>query len=222
MQLDIRPRSDLTTICSLRFPARLCDTALIPRHAAPLLAELLEDSPVTLIHGPRQCGKTTLAQLTGEPLGYSYVSFDDVVVRGAARSDPLGFATELPDRIVLNEVQRVPGSFSALKMAVDGRRIPGRFILTGSTNVLLVPNLSDSLAGRMQTVHLHPLSQRELERNTSATFLERLFAGTFGTGRTERLGSSLADRIVAGGYPAALTRPAGRRRSAWYRDYIDS
>lgn len=195
---------------------------MIPRHAAALVAESLEDSPVTLIHGPRQCGKTTLAQLAGEPLGYSYLSLDDDVARTAAQSDPLGFATGLPDRVVLDEVQRVPTLFSGLKMVVDRQRIPGRFILTGSTNVLLVPNLADSLAGRMQIVRLHPLSQSELEKNTSATFVKRLFAGAFETRRTERLGSSLADRVAAGGFPAALARPAGRRRSAWYRDYIDS
>ena len=158
----------------------------------------------------------------GEPLGYSYLSFDDHVARDAARRDPVGFVGRLPDRIILDEVQHVPSLFSALKISVDRNRVAGRFILTGSTNVLLVPNLADSLAGRMQTVQLHPLSQRELEKSTSATFVERLFAGAFSTHRTERLESGLADRIAAGGYPAALARPAGRRRSVWYRDYIDS
>ncbi len=198
------------------------ESTLIPRHAATLLAESLEDSPVTLIHGPRQCGKTTLAQLVGKPLGYSYLTFDDPVARSAAQSDPLGFAASLSDRVVLDEVQRVPSLFSGIKLSVDRERIPGRFILTGSTNVLLVPNLADSLAGRMQTVRLHPLSQRELEQSTSATLVERLFSGGFGTSRSERLGTSLVERIAAGGYPAALVRPAGRRRSAWYRDYVDS
>lgn len=187
-----------------------------------MLAESLQDSPVTLIHGPRQCGKTTLSQLASEPLGYSYLSFDDRVAQSAVHRDPLGFAAELPNRIVLDEVQRVPSLFLGLKTAVDRERIPGRFILTGSTNVFLVPNLADSLAGRMQTVRLHPLSQREIARVTSTTFVERLFARAFATRRTERLASNLVDRIAMGGFPAALARPEGRRRSAWYRDYIDS
>lgn len=75
----------------------------------------------------------------------------------------MGFVADLPERVILYEVQRVPTLFGALKMEVDRSRVPGRFVLTGSTNVLLVPNLSDSLAGRMETVRLHPLAQCELK-----------------------------------------------------------
>ncbi|HVY64428.1 MAG TPA: AAA family ATPase [Gammaproteobacteria bacterium] len=189
------------------------ETALYPRHAEPRLVEALADSPVVLIHGPRQCGKTTLARKVGEPRGYAYVSFDDDVARDAALADPAGFVTDLPDRAILDEVQRVPSLFAALKSAIDRRRQPGRFIMTGSANVLLVPRLSDSLAGRMQIIRLHPLTQCELARRP-AGFLDALFGGRFGTRRTERLGGDLAERIAAGGYPAALARPAGRRRAA--------
>ncbi len=101
---------------------------------------------------------------------------------------------------------------------------PGRFLLTGSANVLFVPHLADSLAGRMETLRLHPLSQHELAEHPegTATFVERLFAGTF-TGRPlPRLGRALAERIVAGGYPASLARSTARRRSSWYRDYVDT
>ena len=88
---------------------------------------------------------------------YWYVSFDDDVARAGAQSDPIGFVADLPERVILDEVQRAPEVFSALKLAVDRRRTSGRFLLTGSTNVLLVPALADSLAGRMQIVQLHPL-----------------------------------------------------------------
>ncbi len=195
---------------------------MLPRHAKPLLIESIEDSPVTLIQGSRQSGKTTLAQLVAEPLGYSYLNFDDDVARTTALNDPAGFVADLPDRVVLDEIQRVPGLFSALKIAVDRNRTPGRFILTGSSNVLLNARLSDSLAGRMQVVHLHPLSQSEIERSPSRTFVERLFCKAFDVRHTERLSGDLADRIAAGGYPAAIGRPPGRRRAAWYRNYIDS
>lgn len=192
-----------------------------PRQAEPLLLEALADSPVVLIHGPRQCGKTTLALALGERKGYDYVSFDDGVARAAAEADPAGFVDDLPQRVILDEVQRVPSLFTALKVAVDRQRTPGRFLLTGSANVLLLPKLSDSLAGRMAVLRLHPLAQCELARHASP-FLDTLFAGGFKTRRSERLGRSLAEVIVAGGYPAALARPAGRRRAAWYRDYIET
>jgi len=195
--------------------------AHFPRYAEPRLIEALADSPVVLIHGPRQCGKTTLAQVAGKRANYAYISFDDDVARGAAEVDPAGFVGELPERAILDEVQRVPGIFAALKLAVDRRRVPGRFLLTGSANVLLVPKLADSLAGRMEILRLHPLAQCEMARRAPG-FLDALFGDGFRTRRTERLADELASRIVAGGYPAALVRPAGRRRATWYRDYLDS
>jgi hypothetical protein len=197
------------------------DKALYPRFAEPRLTEALADSPIVLIHGPRQCGKTTLAQIIGERKGYAYVSFDDAVLCTAAQADPVGFAGDLPERVILDEVQRVPALFSALKVAVDRKRSAGRFILTGSANVLLVPKLADSLAGRMEIIRLHPLAQCELNRRTTS-FLDSLFAGNFKTRQTDRLASQLAEKIVAGGYPAALARPSERRRATWYRDYLDA
>ena len=122
-----------------------------PRSAEERLAEALEDSPVVLIHGPRQCGKTTLAQYacasqhltrdgdstvwastrpTRRPRNrdYAYISFDNAVVRDGARADPIGFVADLPERIILDEVQHVPSLFEALKMEVDRRRAPGRYM----------------------------------------------------------------------------------------------
>ena len=194
---------------------------LYPRYAGPRLQEALVDSPVVLIHGPRQCGKTTLARAVGEPLGYEYVTFDDDVARGAAEADPAGCVLDLPERAILDEVQRVSALFTAIKASVDRRRSAGRFLLTGSANVLLVPTLADSLAGRMEVLRLHPLAQGELERR-APDFIDRLFSAAFKIRRTERLGSELAARIVAGGYPAALQRTTERRRSTWYRDYLDA
>jgi uncharacterized protein len=194
---------------------------LYPRYAAAPLAEALGDSPAVLIHGPRQCGKTTLARAVGEPLGYAYVSFDDAVARGAADGDPIGFVHDLPERVILDEVQHVPSLFGAMKLAIDRERTPGRFILTGSANVLLVPRLADSLAGRMEILRLHPLAQCELERR-EPRFLDVLFGNGFGTRPSLRLGSELAERIAAGGYPAALARATVRRRANWYAGYLET
>ena len=191
------------------------------RFAAPGLIEALGDSPVVLIHGPRQCGKSTLARLVGDAHGYTYFSFDDDVARAAAERDPAGFVAELPARSILDEVQRVPALFRALKAVVDRQRTPGRFLLTGSANVLFVPALSDSLAGRMAIVRLFPLAQAELAARP-ARFLDTLFDAGFKTRRSERLGRHLADRIVAGGYPVALARTSPGRRRAWYQDYVET
>ena len=224
----------------------MVDAALYPRYAELRLAEALEESPIVLIQGPRQCGKTTLAQIVGSPRGltagaglpagegaYSYVTFDDDIARSGAETDPMGFIAGLPERAALDEVQRVPGIFTALKLAVDRDRTPGRFLLTGSTNVLQTPNLAESLAGRMETVRLHPLAQCEfadrpdrpearLEDGRFVGFLDALFEGGFETRRSEPLGADLHERIVDGGYPAALARRAGRRRASWYRDYVEA
>lgn len=194
---------------------------LYPRFVSSRLVEALSDTPVVLIHGSRQCGKTTLAKIVGEGLGYSYFSFDDHALLAAAQADPAGFVGDLPDHSILDEVQRAPGLFTALKTTVDRRRTPGRFILTGSANVLLVPRLADSLVGRMEILRLHPLAQCELA-GQAPRFLQDLFEGSFGTRPYERLGTELTERVVAGGYPSALARATPRRRMAWYRDYIET
>jgi len=194
---------------------------LYPRFVETSLAEAVSDTPVVLIHGPRQCGKTTLAKTFGEPRGYAYFSFDDDVAAAAAKADPVGFIGDLPEKAILDEVQRVPELFTALKQCVDRNRTPGRFILTGSANALFVPKLADSLAGRMEILRLHPLAQCELA-GTRPTFLPRLFHSGFLIDIAERLGNDLPARIIAGGYPVALARSAHHRRAAWYRDYIET
>lgn len=199
----------------------MSELKLHPRYARIRLEEALLDTPVVLVHGPRQCGKSTLARLVGDAAGYTYITFDDDVQLAAAQSDPVGFVADLPDKVVLDEVQRVPRLFLALKSVIDRQRTPGRFILTGSANVLLAPQIADSLAGRMEILRLHPLSQCEIA-GTPPHFLDTLFAQGFTNRRYGRLGDELAERIVFGGYPAALARSSGRRRMTWYRDYIES
>ncbi len=195
---------------------------IIPRQSEQLLAELIPHSPVVLIHGPRQSGKTTLAKLIGDRLGYSYYTFDNLKTLAAVQSDPTGFMYALPDRVILDEIQLAPELFRLLKLSVDRHRINGQFILTGSTNVLFLPELTDALTGRMLIVRLHPLSQVEIEQTKSTPFLERLFTGDFQMSQSESLGSNLAERIVAGGYPPALAIPVDRIRSSWYNSYVVS
>lgn len=159
--------------------------------------------------------------MIGEPRGYRYITFDGDAVRTAARRDPIGFVAGLPRRSILDEVQRVPEIFTSLKAAIDLQRSSGRFILTGSANVLLVPTLADSLAGRMGLLRLHPLAQCELSRRRPR-FLDVLFKGSFRTTLARPPGAELSQHIVAGGYPAALARRAPARRRAWYRDLVET
>lgn len=194
---------------------------VMPRLVETRVEEALGDSPVVLIHGPRQSGKTTLAQQIARKRAYEYFTLDEDVVRAAAEADPLGFVADLPPRTILDEVQRVPSLFTALKVVVDRDRRPGKFLLTGSANVLLVPRLADSLAGRIEIIRLFPFAQCEIE-GRSPGFLDALFHASFKIRRAERLGARLAERIVAGGYPAALARATPRRMAVWYRDYVET
>ena len=196
----------------------MSEHAHFSRHLRPRLIEALSDTPVVLIHGPRQSGKTTLARTVE---GYTYITFDDQVQRAAAMADPVGFVADLPEQAVLDEVQRVPELFVTLKASIDRNRRPGRFILTGSANVLLLPKLSDSLAGRMELLRLHPLAQCEIEGTTSG-FLGQLLAADFRAREYGRLGEDLVQRMVTGGYPAAVARGAGRRSRGWYRAYAET
>ena len=191
------------------------------RHVESRLRETLEDSPVVLIQGPRQCGKTTLARMVGKTEGYHYISFDDEDTRAAAEADLMGFVKTLPERVILDEVQKVPEIFSSIKLVVDRNRTPGRFMLTGSVSVLHVRGITDSLAGRMNIIRLHPFSQSELE-GTTPGFPDALFSSEFNIwrDRSDSREMVIMDKVAAGGYPVALQR-FGERRADWYRKYIE-
>lgn len=191
----------------------------VPRFTTGLLNQALTEDPVVLLHGPRQCGKTTLVRAVSAAADRTYVTFDDDVMRAAAAADPVGFVRDLPGPATLDEVQRVPELFTTLKAAVDRDRTPGRFLLTGSANVFAIPRLADSLAGRMAVLRLFPMAQAELTR-IEPTFLDHLLDGSFPIGRVEHSGASWTERMVAGGYPPALARRSDARRAAWYRDYV--
>ena len=196
---------------------------MYPRFSETNLREALLDTPVVLIHGSRQCGKTTLAQSVGDDLGYRYISFDDDNQLQAAKSDPMGFIQSLPDKVILDEIQRTPDLFLAIKASVDQNRKPGRFLLTGSANILLLPQLADSLAGRMEIMQLRPLAQSEISGQLP-NFLKHVFSAGFmknaNKGKYVRMGESLADTICTGGYPSAIKRSNSKRRNSWYRDFI--
>ena len=193
---------------------------MIQRWLEPLILESLQDTPVVLLNGARQVGKSTLVQSISKKTGASYVTLDDATVLAAASSDPESFITGLPNPVILDEVQRVPEIFLAIKAAVDRDRSAGRFLLTGSANVLMLPRLADSLAGRMDILTLWPLSHGEIE-GTRETFIDQAFGETFKIDKVPRLSfDDAVERMLAGGYPEAIERQTPRRRTAWFRAYI--
>lgn len=150
-----------------------------PRIVENRVRNALDDTRVVMLSGPRQAGKTTLArQIAGDDR--PFVTLDDPTVLSAASSDPVGFVRNL-DRAVIDEVQRAPNLILAIKLAVDTRSFPGRFLLTGSANLMVLPQVADSLAGRMAILRLLPLAQAEIRRR-GCTFLDSVFAGEFPEG----------------------------------------
>ena len=195
------------------------------RHIAPLLADALADTPVVLINGARQSGKSTLVQLqaSSEDTPRRYLSLDDSAVLAAAAADPAGFINGLQGAVTLDEVQRVPALFLAIKAAVDRQREPGRFLLTGSADVLLLPGIADSLAGRMEVLSLWPLSCAEIAGSPAFNRADALFQGNWSALAVppcER--AELIARLLAGGFADAVARTSTRRREAWFDSYVQA
>lgn len=145
------------------------------RNSEDPIALAMEDTPVVLLNGARQAGKTTLVQAIASKLGdCTYVTLGDATVLAGAAADPRWLLERAGTTLIIDEVQKSPGLFPAIKLSVDRDRRPGRFLLTGSANVLALPRLSESLAGRMEIITLRPLSQGELD-GCRGTFIDELF-----------------------------------------------
>jgi predicted AAA+ superfamily ATPase len=202
--------------------------AVWPRGIARRLQESLGDTPVVLLNGPRQCGKTTLVRQFATDQR-PYLTLDDATTAAAAREDPQGFLRRL-DGAVIDEVQRVPELLLAIKLAVDERRRPGRFLLTGSADVMALPRVADSLAGRLEVLSLLPLAGCELA-GTPSDWIDDLFTALAANTRppsppanqaATEVGEALERRVLAGGYPEALHRSSEARRQAWARSYLNA
>jgi predicted AAA+ superfamily ATPase len=193
---------------------------MFQRHTQALIEAAMDDTPVVLLNGARQTGKTTLVRaIAGRMKKATYVTLDDAAALAAAAHDPRGFIEGLADTLVIDEVQKAPALFPAIKMSVDRDRRPGRFLLTGSANVLALPALSESLVGRMELITLRALSQGELG-GSRETFIDRLFAGGKLPALTDPCSRDLlAARIHKGGYPEVVQRPA-ERRAKWFASYL--
>lgn len=197
------------------------DAELYPRFLDGHLREILSDTPVAIIQGARQVGKSTLAGMTVEPDRTAFVTLDDPLNRDYAEADPVRFLRQAADRtLVIDEVQRVPSLLLPLKAEVDRDRRPGKFLLTGSADLLRTPGVGDSLAGRAETLHLSPLSQGEIHRHgqpddfVSALLHNDLRLQDFRSAPLE------AETVTTGGYPSVLSR-GNRRKVDWFLAYAE-
>jgi predicted AAA+ superfamily ATPase len=195
------------------------DFQIFDRFANARIHTALKDTPVVLLIGPRQCGKTTLVRRLVDK-GREYLTLDDDTVLASARTDPIGFVRGF-DKVTIDEVQRSPELLRAIKQSVDNDRRSGRFLLTGSANILTLPQVSESLAGRMEIVTLLPISRAEIA-GKKPSFLDAAFAGKLPKPRSTLIGDDLVQSVLVGGYPEMLRRIDPRRRQAWARDYVNA
>lgn len=172
---------------------------LYPRYAAARIEQALADTRVVLVVGPRQSGKTTLVQALADE-HHQYESLDNATTKAAVLQDPTGFVRGL-DRAIIDEVQRVPELLLAIKESVDADPRPGRFLLTGSANLMTLPRVADSLAGRMETVQLLPLAQCEMVAGASSTFLDTIFQGKVPKIGPSKTGPDLVRAVLSGAIP---------------------
>ncbi|MCY3877556.1 MAG: ATP-binding protein [Rhodobacteraceae bacterium] len=192
---------------------------MYPRFAKTRIEEALSDTRVVLISGPRQSGKTTLAtDIASEKT--PFLTLDDATVLRSAIDDPVGFVRGL-DRSVIDEIQRAPDLLLAIKNLVDHDKTPGRFLLTGSANLMTIPKVADSLAGRMEVIRLLPLSQAEI-LGAKSKFIDRAFAAEKPAADHMTVGDNLVESVLAGGYPEAFGRTKWARKQGWYHGYLDA
>jgi len=196
--------------------------ALVSRRIAGTVTEAMAEARAVALLGPRQAGKSTLAQmLAADRLSADYVTLDDERARSLAAADPQGFVSGLGRRTVIDEIQRVPALLLAIKARLDRDWAPGQFLLTGSANLRRIPTIADALPGRIDYLTLWPFSQCEI-RKRPGELLGRLMAGE--TPRPARACAGrhqYAEMLLAGGYPEAYRRtPAARRR--FFESYVDS
>lgn len=207
------------------------DRGMIPRHLAARVREALKTSRVVNIVGPRQAGKSTLVEHQ-IPIAH-YLTLDDDLLREAMRTDPYSVLSDMAERhrgsglpIAIDEVQRLPEITLALKRIVDRNRAPGQFLLTGSADIFTAPRAIDSLAGRVMSLTLRPLSAAEVMAARPCRLLDAVAAGPDDprSALPEPPAFTRAqamDMIARGGFPEV--RPlADRDRLPRYRSYLDS
>jgi len=192
----------------------------IARAITPRLLTALGDTPAVMLVGPRQAGKSTLVQsLAGGPYPARYISLDDLRTLNAAHRDPVGLIDSADGPLIIDEIQRAPELLLPIKAAIDRDRRPGRFILTGSAQVMLLPKVSESLAGRVEVHTLWPFSQAEIEGVPGRIIELLLDESSRPSLAPANTREDLIERIVRGGFPEAVAREDDRREE-WLASYL--
>jgi predicted AAA+ superfamily ATPase len=197
------------------------DSKLIPRSIRPLIVEGIEYSRIVFVAGARQVGKTTLVgDIAAHERPMTAFTLDDRATREAAIADPAGFVAELRGPAFIDEIHRAPDLLLELKKAVDADTTPGRFVITGSANVLASRRIQDALPGRIDRVDMWPLAQSEIH-GRSLNIVDELFQGHAPRVTGAPAGRAAFAQVVAeGGYPEARLRPPGRVRQRWFANYV--
>lgn len=195
---------------------------LVNRGLAATVTDAMQSARIVAILGPRQAGKSTLAQMvTDGHMQADSLTLDDEPVRLAAQSDPQGFVAGMGRTTVIDEIQRAPELLLAIKSRVDRDHSPGQFLITGSANLRSIPTIADALPGRVDYLTLWPFTQGEIEGRPE-TLLERLFAGEVPQLSNAPVGKhEYANRLTAGGFPEAQRR-SGAARSRFFSSYVAS
>jgi uncharacterized protein len=214
-------KDHVSRIESVGYARGVSASSFVPRRAAAAVTEALGDTRVVLVNGARQAGKSTLVRAIAGDLVSERRDLDRTQDRQSALTDPEGFVA-FDGLMVIDEVQRVPELLLAIKVAVDADPRPGRFLLTGSSRLLGLRDLPDTLPGRIETIELWPFSQGEIDGSADG-FIDSVFA----LGPALRHDSSItraeyADRIVRGGLPEAVARDDPRRRGRFLDEYVNN
>ena len=194
----------------------------IQRSITPTIYDLLRDFKIVSINGPRQSGKTTLVKEIANKLGMAYYTFDDDATKIAAESDPVNFIKRLSlSPCVIDEIQMVPEVVGTMKRVVDERDQNGMFLLTGSADLFKISTIKESLAGRMVSVSLYPLSFFEINDNR-ANMVDMLFENALVSYRYDAIEyQRIVENILSGGYPPILGK-SEKSRDMWFESYIEA
>lgn len=194
----------------------------IQRSITPMVHDLLKDFRIVSINGPRQSGKTTLAKEIADQLGMRYYTFDHEATRATAQNNPINFVKQLSKSpCVIDEIQMVPEIASALKMSVDEANQSGMFLLTGSADLFKMSAIKESLAGRMVSVSLYPLSCFEIA-GKEGNIVDKLFDHTLQESVYQPIDyEQMVEQMVKGGYPSIQDK-SSRSQERWFETYIDA